>query len=193
MEAENSLTIPYTYYIICPDGRKYYGVRYAKGCSPEDLWNTYFTSSKEIEKLLNIFNKDLFFFEIRKIFNNTADAINHENRVIKRILGKDGWLNKNLNGSEFYHNIPHSDETKNKIRNTLLGNKHSPEVVERRRKSNTGKKRTEEFCQLMRDMNIGRKVSEETRIKQSIARTGTKRSEETRAKMREAWIRRKAV
>jgi len=40
-------TIPYTYKLIFkPTGQYYYGVRYAKGCQPSDLWDKYFTSSK---------------------------------------------------------------------------------------------------------------------------------------------------
>ena len=29
---------------------QYYGVRYAKGCHPDDLWKTYFTSSKYVKE-----------------------------------------------------------------------------------------------------------------------------------------------
>jgi len=29
---------PYTYLIECPDGRKYYGVRYAKNANTSELW-----------------------------------------------------------------------------------------------------------------------------------------------------------
>lgn len=44
--------IPYTYLIgwtilDC----YYYGVRTAKGSTPEDFWKTYFTSSKQVKKL----------------------------------------------------------------------------------------------------------------------------------------------
>ena len=37
------MTIPFTYYLYHkPTGKKYYGVRFKKGCHPDDLWNKYF-------------------------------------------------------------------------------------------------------------------------------------------------------
>ena len=45
--------IPYTYIIGWSSLNKwYYGVRYAKNCKPEDLWKTYFTSSKHVKEFL---------------------------------------------------------------------------------------------------------------------------------------------
>ena len=39
---------PFTYLIKHKtSGKVYYGVRYAKKCSPIDLWTTYFTSSDD--------------------------------------------------------------------------------------------------------------------------------------------------
>lgn len=40
---------PYTYLIGWPEHNTwYYGVRYATGCNPSDLWNPYTTSSKHV-------------------------------------------------------------------------------------------------------------------------------------------------
>jgi hypothetical protein len=50
--------IPFTYLIKhIPTGRNYYGVRYKKGCHPNDLWLKYFTSSKKIKGLIKKYGK----------------------------------------------------------------------------------------------------------------------------------------
>jgi hypothetical protein len=141
METENCITIPFTYRIICPDGNNYYGVRYAVGCNPTDLWNTYFTSSKEIKKLLSVYRSDDFKCEIRKTFSNIQDAISYETRVLQKVAGKINWLNKNVSGDKFYNSGPHTTETKEKISKSLIGNKQSPETIKKRSDKNKGKKR----------------------------------------------------
>jgi len=205
------MTVPFTYRIICPNGTKYYGVRYAIGCKPDDLWNTYFTSSKEVKALLTIFDKELFICDIRKVFNNKIDALSHEGRVLKRIVDKPGWLNKHKGDLKFHNSSPHSEETKRKISIAITGKKQSSETIEKRVKKNTGKKRinpqghaqTEETKKKISKSRkglpgpmLGKIHSEETRKKISIANSGKihkPHSEETKAKMREAWIRRKTV
>lgn len=48
-----SIYIPFTYLIGWSKYDKwYYGVRFAKGCNPDDLWNTYFTSSGILHEFL---------------------------------------------------------------------------------------------------------------------------------------------
>jgi hypothetical protein len=67
---------PYTYLLRhLPTGRAYYGVRYAKGCSPADLWVKYFTSSKDIHNMIKEYGKDSFTAEVRKIFVDPAKAV----------------------------------------------------------------------------------------------------------------------
>jgi DNA polymerase III alpha subunit len=130
MEAKDSrVTIPFTYRIICPNGKHYYGVRYTRGCNSADLWTTYFTS-KEIKKLLEIFEK----------------------RVLRRLVGNDKWLNKHVNDVKF-KNLGHTKETKSKISEFLLGNKQSNETIEKRVSKNTGKVRSDEFKEWCREYN----------------------------------------
>ena len=58
---------PYTYVIThLPSGKKYCGSRYAKNCNPDDLWNTYFTSSQTIKEIINHDGKDSFSTSIQK-------------------------------------------------------------------------------------------------------------------------------
>lgn len=90
-------TIPYTYKLIFkPTGQYYYGVRYAKGCNPNDLWDKYFTSSKHVHKLIKEYGLSSFNIKITKTFNNKVDAINYEHAVLNRVnAGKNGkFINK---------------------------------------------------------------------------------------------------
>jgi len=61
-------TNPYTYLIGWKTQNKwYYGVRFAKGCHPNDLWNLYKTSSKHVKKMIEE-NGNPDIIQIRKIF-----------------------------------------------------------------------------------------------------------------------------
>jgi hypothetical protein len=92
-------TIPYTYKLIFkPTGQYYYGVRYAKGCNPTDLWDKYFTSSKHIHKLIKEYGLNSFIIKITKTFNDKNDAITHELNVLTRANAhKNGkFINKTI-------------------------------------------------------------------------------------------------
>ena len=97
------MTQPFTYRVThLPTGRWYYGVRYKNGCSIDDMWTTYFTSSKQIKKLILQDGKDSFKAEIRKIFDDAKKAIAWEARVLKRMLGSKNCIN----GSAFPATLP---------------------------------------------------------------------------------------
>lgn len=91
------MAVPYTYCIThTPSGKRYYGVRYARDCHPEDLWRTYFTSSTSVKRLLETDGKDSFSIEIRKTFVCSVKAREWEHKVLRR-LGVPynlNWLNK---------------------------------------------------------------------------------------------------
>ena len=81
-----SIYTPFTYCItFIPTGQRYYGVRYAKGCHPSQLWTTYFTSSKIISNLIEEYSKDSFTFEVRKTFTNGDSALYWETKFLNRI------------------------------------------------------------------------------------------------------------
>lgn len=86
-----------------PTNQKYYGVRIANGCKPEDLWNNYFTSSKTIHNLIEEHGKESFKIEIRKFFNTKAEALRWEYKFLKRVnaLHNPMFLNKNIGGQYF--------------------------------------------------------------------------------------------
>lgn len=95
------MTVYYTYLIGWKTHNKYYyGVRYAKNCQPDDLWNTYFTSSKHV-KMFREENGEPDIIQIRKIFNDFNSARLWETKVLKRmnVINEDKWLNKNIAGA----------------------------------------------------------------------------------------------
>ena len=78
---------PYTYLIVLKEtGQFYYGARYSNDCSPNDLWTTYFTSSKHIHRLIDQFGKEAFLFQIRRTFNTKEDALRWEQKVLVKII-----------------------------------------------------------------------------------------------------------
>jgi len=80
------LTIPFTYLIYCrPLKKYYYGVRFAKGCKPSDLWNIYFTSSSYVKEIIKEYGKESFDVEVRKIFKDVISAKNWESKFLLKI------------------------------------------------------------------------------------------------------------
>lgn len=93
--SNNNCTIPFTYLIGWSKLNKYYyGVKYAKGCQPSDLWTKYFTSSKLVIDYANKYgNPDII--QIRKIFNDAQLATQWEQIVLRRlkVVSSPSWLN----------------------------------------------------------------------------------------------------
>lgn len=71
----------------------YVGVRYAKDCNPDDFWVSYFTSSKIVHKLIDLYGEDDFKYKIVKIFNDRNEAILTEQKYTKKALKKKNYLN----------------------------------------------------------------------------------------------------
>ena len=94
----SNLFIPYTYILKCPDGRFYYGVRFAQGCNPDEFWNSYFTSSDYVWKLIKEYGKEHadWKWEIRKTFNDSEHARAWEHKVLRRlrVIYRDEFWNK---------------------------------------------------------------------------------------------------
>jgi hypothetical protein len=86
-----------------PTNQKYYGVRFANGCKTEDLWSTYFTSSKTIHSMIEKHGKDNFKAEVRKIFETKEDALKWERKFLTKVdaLKNPLFLNKNIGGQYF--------------------------------------------------------------------------------------------
>jgi hypothetical protein len=115
---------PFTYVIThIPSGKRYYGCRYKKGCSPTDLWTTYFTSSKYVRKLIETDTISAFKTEVRKVFQSTNECVSWEYRVLHKLNAKDNlhWLNEHNGGKEFSNTVLASTETKEKMSRERLG------------------------------------------------------------------------
>lgn len=172
------MTIPYTYLItFLPTGQYYYGVRFKKGCSPEDFWTKYFTSSKYIADLIEEYGKDSFSIEIRKTFLTKDDAILWEQRFLTRVNAAKNpkFLNKS-NGNKQYFDFTgvkrpeHSERMKgenNPAKKPGVGAKiseanrnRSPEV--RAKLSAANLRRDPEIYARVSEKNKGKKHSAET-------------------------------
>lgn len=182
----------YTYLLGWSKQNKYYyGVRYAKDCSPSDLWSTYFTSSKHVKRFCEE-NGDPDIIQVRKIFEDRNSALEWEHMVLRKmgVIGDDRWLNKSDNkaicpkaaGVWKGRKRIHSQETKQKLSEHWSGKPRGPHSEETKKKIGLG--------------NKGKTVSEESRKRISEAAKKRKRkphSEETKRKIRESNIRTKAL
>jgi hypothetical protein len=109
--------MPYTYIVGWKLHKKfYYGARWAKNCSPDDLWKTYFTSSKHVKNFRKLHGEpDLV--QVRKIFISADKCKLYERKILTKlnVLNDDKWLNKNING--YY--LPNGKQTKQHIENRI--------------------------------------------------------------------------
>jgi len=160
---------PYTYLIkfTNPETNQisfYYGSKVAKDSDPEQLWKSYFTSSKIISDLIQKFGKDCFEYEVRKIFDsddvneNVSKAKRLEHRVLKRFNVRQNkeWLNESTNTFGTYYARYKTEEHKKK-----LGKKGDENVAKR-----------PEVREKISQSKIGKNLSEETKKKMSESRMG---------------------
>jgi hypothetical protein len=122
---------PYTYLVGWSKlDRFYYGVRYSAEAKPVDLFEIYFTSSKHVKKFIKD-NGPPDIIEIRKIFDNTHDARDWENKVLKKmkVVHSDRWINKTDNAS-ISPDCTHewSEESRKKASLSRIGRKNSAET-----------------------------------------------------------------
>lgn len=174
---------PYTYYIAWPEHNlHYYGVRFAKDCSPNDLWVSYFTSSKKVKTIREIYGEPSI-IEVRKIFESTNAARLWEARVIKRLKApsKKNWLNMSDHNDKFYHEGARgafTDEHRKKLSDAAKKRKLT---LEHKAKLNAGRrnsKNSPEHAAAIIASRVGSKHSSEAKVKMSIAakaRWGRKR------------------
>lgn len=199
MECQHmSIYQPYTYLIGWTNHNKwYYGVRYAANANPNDLWKTYFTSSKYVKKFIGEYdNPDII--QIRKIFQSKQSAILWEQKVLQRLNVRhdDKWLNINdcsapplMIGEEHpLYGIGHSVDTKKKISEKNKGKLKGKSKTEEHRRliSESRKKNWAVNDELRRKLSEkmkgndygkytkGRIPSEETKKRLSISKKNKK-------------------
>jgi hypothetical protein len=134
--------IPYTYLIGWTHLNKwYYGSetsnRKYKIANPNNLWKTYFTSSKYVKEFCNEFGNPNV-IEIRKTFVESKTCVLWEAKVLKRlkVINDDKWLNK----AAGYLFDPEC------TRKAMIGNKHA-----------LGRKLSEFHIEAIRKANLGNK------------------------------------
>ena len=155
---------PYTYLIGWREHDMwYYGVRWAKGCHPSDLWQSYFTSSQHVSEFRSLHGEpDVI--EIRTTFSNKHQAQIWEHKVLKRLNVESN--SKFLNKKENCLIDKHSDASGTKwfnngeisVRRNECPNGFVPGRISFQRKphSNTHKEK-------IRIANTGKSVSKETK------------------------------
>lgn len=124
-------TIPFTYLIgWSKHNIFYYGVRYKQGSTPEDLWTTYFTSSKQVQIFREKFGEPNI-VTIRKVFNEYNQKLtkeecnkilNYEHKVLRRMRAdvNPKFLNLSKGGKNFYC-LEMSEENKLKVSRRFKG------------------------------------------------------------------------
>lgn len=96
---------PYTYLIGWSElDLWYYGVRYAKECSPDDLWKRYFTSSKYVSEMRKV-QGEPDVIRVARVFKTREQACKHELKFLTRVgvPGNRRFLNRARNDS--YHAV----------------------------------------------------------------------------------------
>jgi hypothetical protein len=89
----------YTYLLGWSKHNKfYYGARWAKNSTPNDLWKTYFTSSRYVKQFVKEYgNPDII--QVRKKFNNAERCRLWEEKVLTKMKVTQNtlWLNRTTN------------------------------------------------------------------------------------------------
>ena len=170
-----SIYQPYTYLIGWSNHNKwYYGVRYAQNCNPQDLWNTYFTSSKHVKKFREECGEpDII--QIRKIFDTKDSAILWEEKVLQKmnVRNNDKWLNKNdCSAPPTYHGEEHpnfdnkwtteqkniqSEKLKGKTKGIKKSEEHKKKISESKKRNwATNSELKEKISQKMKGNDYGK-------------------------------------
>jgi hypothetical protein len=140
---------PYTYLIGWSKlDRWYYGVRFADGCNPEELWAKYKTSSKYVKQFA-VEHGVPDVVEVRKTFADKKSAYLHEQAVLTRlrVITNPRWLNRNIGGTHSNpgNHSPRSDKQRStasavlsatmakRTKGTFVGRKHSSITLEKMR------------------------------------------------------------
>lgn len=173
----------------------YYGVRFARGCHPKQLWVSYFTSSRKVDAFRKE-HGDPDVVQVRKIFIEPVDAVLWEAKALRRIgvPNRSNFLNKaRMNGNGCLIAAT-SKEKSLKISMLMKGRVFSEETKVKMSIGSTGKKATPETKAKMSQSQKGRIHSEETKAKMRAWQEankgkvksfeGRKHTEETKAKMR---------
>lgn len=160
---------PYTYLIGWSQLNVwYYGSRTAKignclyesGCHPDELWKTYFSSSKHVKEFRKLHGEPNV-IEVRRTFNSSGAALFWETKVIRRmnLPSNKKWLNRANVLGEYVTTKPKSLEHRKKLSQWQLGLKRQPLNEATKKKislANKGKVRTTEMRKNISLAGIGK-------------------------------------
>ena len=119
----------------------YYGVRFAKGCDPTDLWVKY-KSSSQLVKAYAQKHGDPDVVRIMRIFSSGEDACNHEKRFIQRwgLVHSNRFLNRAVSNQRGRSPVGmrrnHTPETIEKMRASWAKRRAAGYVRKGRKKTN---------------------------------------------------------
>ena len=181
---QTNQTQPFTYIVGWTTQNIYYvGVRYAKGCSPEDLGTTYFTSSKVIKPLWAKEEPD---FKCIYPFETREEALAFEETLQREfdVLKSKQFANKQIRG-RLFKNPGHSQvisvEQRIKISVALKGRRHTEESKKKMSLAKKGKAHSPEH---------NAKVSASQKGKQGKSHTLESREKISKAR-KEYWANKK--
>lgn len=203
---------PYTYVLEWTKlGKRYIGARWAAGCHPSDLWNSYFTSSEYVAEFVKEHGApDVILID--QTFDNAMEAMAREQELQYsfNVRENDAFLNKAVAGV-----WDHKDTAIiEKIRQANIGKKHTDEHKAKIGAASKALVRTPEHCAKISAGNLGKprskehkanlvkalmgntrrkgtKTSEQGRKNMSLARMGMRPTDETKRKMSLAHMGRK--
>lgn len=176
----------YTYQITNLINNKiYYGVHSTECLPKED--NKYWGSGVIIKRAINKYGIENFSKEIDKLFETRDEANLYEAEIVNlEFVEREDTYNLQTGGMNGY-GWKMSQESKDKISNTLkgrctsigmLGRKHTEETIRKMSEVKIGKKCSQEAKDKISNTLKGRPLTEETKIKMSESRKGKKHSDE---------------
>ena len=135
--------LAYTYIIGWKKEQKfYYGVRWdnirLKKSPEEDLWITYFTSSKNQVPVMRTLYGEPDLIKIHRKFENKQEAILFEEQMLLRFIHSSKrhlWLNETANKA-----IPMTSKIRKKLSKIQTGKKQKDKTIQKRVQSLKGRK-----------------------------------------------------
>jgi hypothetical protein len=158
--------IPYYYIIGWTNLNKWYvGCRFAIGCSPDDFWVKYFTSSSYVSEFRTINGEP----DVRWVFpvKTPREAIDNEYRIMNEFhnfLNDQRWLNKNVGGI-----MVKDDDVKDRISRSLTGRKLSDETRRKMSQASKGKPKSDEHRAKLAELNRNKVSDQSYKDKLSLA------------------------
>lgn len=137
------MSIYYTYFLHhLPTNTFYYGVKYGKNSNPNELFKSYFSSSKYVHALIEEYGVESFTYTIRKTFDNPVKARRWEERVLRRlkVVECDVWINRHYGGTNFTTLVGDQHPSKQKWVRDKISASHKNKILTEKHKRNISKR-----------------------------------------------------